>query len=73
MLTSILARMSAGLPSSVKYKLKSLRRPYTSLMRLGEPILRVPTSAGTINWEVDELTLSNLFWVPTSPTCRAPL
>ena len=30
MLTHLLARMSAGLPSSVKYKLKSLRRPYTS-------------------------------------------
>jgi FkbM family methyltransferase len=56
MLTHILAKNERGPSLVIKYKLKNLRRPYTSLMRLGEPILRVPTIAGTINWEVDELT-----------------
>jgi FkbM family methyltransferase len=56
MLTHLLARISAGLPSSIKYKLKNFRRPYTSLMRFGQPRLLVPTVAGRVNWEVDELT-----------------
>jgi FkbM family methyltransferase len=55
MLTQLLARMSANLPSEIKYKLSSLRGPYTALMRLGQPKLKVPTIAGELNWEIDEL------------------
>ena len=56
MFTHLLAKISAGLPSSLKYKLTNLRGPYTSLMRFGQPKLKVPTIAGSLNWEVDELT-----------------
>jgi FkbM family methyltransferase len=56
MFTHLLTRISAGLPSSLKYKLTNLRGPYTSLMRFGQPKLKVPTIAGSLNWEVDELT-----------------
>src|SRR6266568_1100831 len=56
MLPYLLAGISAGLPTSLKYKLGVLRRPYTFLMRLGQPVVQVPSRAGVINWEIDELT-----------------
>lgn len=60
MLTQLLARMSANLPSEIKYKLRSLRGPYTALMGLGQRKLRVPTIAGELNWEIDELTTQQI-------------
>src|SRR5438874_3622250 len=56
MLPRLFAGISSGLPTSVKYKLKAFRRPYTFLMRLGKPVSEVPSRAGVINWEIDELT-----------------
>lgn len=56
MLLDLLTRISAGLPSAVKYKLNALRRPYTFVLRLGKPVVQVPTVAGKVNWEIDELT-----------------
>jgi FkbM family methyltransferase len=56
MLANLLAGISAGLPTSLKYKLKNFRGLYTSLMRLGEPTVQVQTVAGPVNWQVDELT-----------------
>ena len=56
MLLDLLTRVSAGLPSSLKYKLNALRRPYTFVLRLGKPVVQVPTMAGKVNWKIDELT-----------------
>ncbi len=56
MLPYLLAGISAGLPTLLKYKLGGLRRPYTFLMRLGRPVVKVPSIAGFVNWEIDELT-----------------
>src|SRR6266404_5546912 len=56
MLPHLLAGISSGLPSSLKYRLGGLRRPYTFLMRLGQPVVKVKSIAGSVNWEIDELT-----------------
>src|SRR5438132_27841 len=56
MLADLLAGISSGLPTSLKYKLGGLRRPYTFLMRLGSRVVRVKSIAGSVNWEIDELT-----------------
>src|SRR3989440_1832756 len=56
MLPYFLAGISAGLPTSLKYKLGCLRRPYTFLMRLGRSVVIVPSIAGFVSWEIDELT-----------------
>jgi FkbM family methyltransferase len=60
MFSSLLTGISSKLPTSVKYQLKGLRRPYTFFMRLGRPVVRVPSLAGPINWEIDELTSQQL-------------
>ena len=48
------ARLSASLPSSIKYRLASLRPFYAGLMRLGEPLVKAHTIAGSLNWSVDK-------------------
>lgn len=50
------ARFSASLPSSIKYRLSTLRPLYAGLMRLGEPLVKAQTIAGSLNWSVDNLT-----------------
>lgn len=50
------ARFSASLPSSLKYRLATLRPLYAGLMRLGQPSVKAQTVAGPLNWTVDELT-----------------
>lgn len=56
MLPHLLAGISSALPSSLKYRLGGLSRPYTFLMRLGQPVVTVPSIAGAVSWEIDELT-----------------
>lgn len=50
------AKLSARLPSSLKYRLGTLKPMYAGLMRLGEPQARAQTAAGALNWTIDDLT-----------------
>lgn len=56
MLSYSLARFSATLPSSLKYRLAPIRPLYNALMRLGEPLVKARTIAGPLNWRIDSLT-----------------
>ena len=56
MFSHSLARFSASLPSSIKYRLARLKPSYNLLMRLGQPCVQVQTIAGSLNWKIDELT-----------------
>jgi len=55
-LSNSLARFSASLPSSLKYRLATIRPLYNALMRLGEPSTTAQTIAGPLNWQIDDLT-----------------
>lgn len=52
----LLARFTAALPTPLKYRLKRLKPSYTHLMRLSVSVVQVETIAGSLNWEIDELT-----------------
>jgi FkbM family methyltransferase len=56
MFSHSIARLSASLPSSLKYRLSPIRPLYEGLMRLGQPVVRAQTIAGSLNWAIDELT-----------------
>ena len=56
MFANSLARVSAILPSSLKYRLATIRPIYSALMRFSEPITTAQTIAGQVNWQVDALT-----------------
>ena len=56
MFSHSIARFSASLPSSLKYRLSTIRPLYEGLMRLGQPIVKAQTIAGPLNWRIDELT-----------------
>lgn len=56
MFSHSLARFSASLPSSIKYRLATIRPFYNGLMRLGQPLVQAQTIAGPLNWRIDELT-----------------
>ncbi len=56
MFSQSFAKISAYLPSSLKYRLATLKPVYAGLMRLGEPRVKAKTIAGPVNWVVDELT-----------------
>ena len=56
MFTRTLAKISASLPSSLKYKLSRCKPFYTYLMGLQQQVVEVQTSAGVLNWKVDRLT-----------------
>jgi len=56
MFSHSLARFSASLPSSIKYRLSTIRPFYNGLMRLGQPVVEAQTIAGPLNWRVDGLT-----------------
>lgn len=56
MLSHSLAKLSAKLPSSLKYHLATIRPLYSALMRLGEPLVTVQTMAGPLRWHIDHLT-----------------
>src|SRR2546428_831932 len=60
MFSRLLAGISSKLPTSVKYQLKPLRRPYTFFLRLGRPVVQVPSVVGPIRWEIDELASQQL-------------
>jgi FkbM family methyltransferase len=56
MLSNSLAKFSARLPSSLKYRLATIRPLYTALLGLGEPLVTAQTIAGPVNWHIDSLT-----------------
>jgi FkbM family methyltransferase len=56
MFSHSLARFSARLPSSIKYRLATIKPFYNGLMRLGQPAVQAQTIAGSLNWSIDELT-----------------
>jgi FkbM family methyltransferase len=56
MFTRALAKLSASLPSSVKYKLSKYKPFYTYVMGLRQSVVTVQTSAGVLNWKIDQLT-----------------
>src|SRR6185437_8157199 len=56
MLSYSLAKFSARLPSSVKYRLATIRPLFNALRRLGEPLVIAQTIAGPLNWHIDALT-----------------
>ena len=56
MFSHSLARLSASLPSSIKYRLATIKPLYNGLMRWGQPAVEVQTIAGSLNWKIDELT-----------------
>jgi len=56
MFTKTLSKIASLIPSSIKYKMSKIRPIYTFVMRLGQPIIRIQTAAGKINWKIDRLT-----------------
>jgi FkbM family methyltransferase len=56
MFSHSLARFSASLPSSIKYRLATIKPLYNSLLRLGQSRVQAQTIAGPLNWTIDELT-----------------
>lgn len=56
MLSSALARVSAYLPSSLKYRLSRLRPLYANLISRGQSIVNVSTRHGDLRWQLDQLT-----------------
>lgn len=56
MFSHSLARLSASLPSSIKYRLATIRPVYNALLRLGQPLVTAQTIAGPVNWRIDELS-----------------
>jgi len=56
MLSNSLARFSASLPSSLKYRLAAIRPLYSALLRFGKPLVKAQTIAGAVEWQIDELT-----------------
>lgn len=55
MFSHSLARFTASLPSSIKYRLSTVKPLRNALMRLGEPMVKAQTIAGTLNWRIDGL------------------
>ncbi|HKP46615.1 MAG TPA: FkbM family methyltransferase [Pyrinomonadaceae bacterium] len=60
MLSVVLAKISASIPSSLKYPLAPLMPLYARLLSLGEPIIDVPSKAGQFRWRIDELTCQRI-------------
>ena len=56
MFSQLLARMAAATPYSVKYRFRRLKPLYTGLMRIGQRVVAVQTSAGRLRWRIDSLT-----------------
>ncbi|HEY0432182.1 MAG TPA: FkbM family methyltransferase [Pyrinomonadaceae bacterium] len=56
MLSHSLARFSASLPSSIKYRLATIRPAYNALLRLGQPLVEARTIGGPVKWRIDELS-----------------
>jgi FkbM family methyltransferase len=56
MFPRLVARFTAAVPSSVKYKLKRLKPVHARLMRLGQHVINIESLAGDFKWEIDELT-----------------
>ena len=56
MFSRTLAKLSASLPSSVKYHLAALKPAYVSVMGLAQRDVAVQTTAGSLRWEIDGLT-----------------
>ncbi len=56
MFSQALTTIAASLPANVKYRLAGLRRPYTFVLKLGNPFVKVPSIAGSFSWEIDDLT-----------------
>lgn len=55
MFSHSLARFTASLPSSIKYRLAAFRPLYSRMMQLGQPLVTAQTIAGPLNWRTDEL------------------
>lgn len=51
-----LARFTASLPSSLKYRLAAFRPLYSKMMQLGQPLVTAQTIAGPLSWRTDGLT-----------------
>ena len=56
MFSRTLAKLSASLPSSVKYHLAALKPAYVSVMGLAQRDVVVETIAGSLRWKIDGLT-----------------
>lgn len=56
MFSQLLARIAAATPYSVKYRFRRLKPLYTGLMRIGQRVVVVETSAGRLRWRIDPLT-----------------
>ena len=56
MFSQLLARIAAATPYSVKCRFRGLKPLYTGLMRIGQRVVVVQTSAGKLRWRIDSLT-----------------
>jgi FkbM family methyltransferase len=56
MFPHLLARLTSYIPSPVKYRFKGLKPTCAKLMRWGGSVITIDTAAGTLGWEIDELT-----------------
>ena len=56
MFSRTLARITAAVPSSVKYPLAGWRPLYKFFLRLGESIVTIHTQSGVLHWCLDDLT-----------------
>ena len=56
MFSRLLAKIAAATPYSVKRRFRNLKPVYTGLMRIGEGVVVVETSAGKLRWRIDSLT-----------------
>lgn len=55
-MSATIAKVSARLPKSLKYRLSWLRPLYARLLARGNSVVRVHTRNGDFNWHLDELT-----------------
>jgi FkbM family methyltransferase len=56
MLYKIFAKITARLPSALKYRLVKLKPAYINLLAWRNPVVQVKTAAGQFRWRIDRLT-----------------
>jgi FkbM family methyltransferase len=56
MLSRTLARVSAAVPSGMKYPLAGWRPLYNFFLRLGQSTVTIHTTGGLLHWRLDDLT-----------------
>lgn len=71
MFSRTIARLSASLPSSLKYQLAALKPAYISVLSLGQKSVLIKTMAGTLRWNIDLLTSQEILLATYEPYMQA--